>query len=109
MIYEDLGSIKSFEKIMVSETNETILCDDTSAIAYPEGNIFNLRKGKIIDRERHPADLHMYNQRKNIYYKSLFLYDKSIFAFNLEMLTMTPSPHSPSFNIYLHKRNFTVG
>ena len=95
-IWEALSLLK---KSWSQRPMKTILCDDTSAIAYPEGNIFNLRKGKIIDRERHPADLHLYNQRKNIYYKSLFLYDKSIFAFNLEMLTMTPSPHSPSFNI----------
>ena len=99
VIHEDLGSIKSVEKYSISDSNETILCDDTSAIAYPAGNIFNLRKGKIIDRERHPPDLHMYNQRKQIYYKSLYLYKKSIFAFNLEMLAMTPSPNTPSFNV----------
>ena len=100
VIYEDLRSIKSVEKYLISESNESILCDDTSAITYPEGNIFNLRKGKIIDRERYPLDLHLYSQRnKEIYYKSLFPYKKSIFAFNLEMLTMTPSPHTPSFNI----------
>ena len=99
MIYEDLGSLKSVEKYLFSESDENILCDDTSAITYPEGNIFNLRKGKIINRERYPLDLHLYDQSNQIYYKSLFIYKKYTFAFNLEMLAMTPSPNTPSFNI----------
>ena len=97
IIYDDLGSLKYVKKDIMFHSNKTVLCDDTNSIFYQEGNIFNLRKGRIIYRERYPFKLNFHDQSFNIYHNSLYSYESSSFYFYMKVLSDTPN--QPYFNI----------
>ena len=91
IIYEDLESLKYVKKTVVPHSNKAALCDDTNSLLYNEGNIFNLRNGKIIYRKRQPFRLDFYDQSFNIYHNSLYSYNSSSFYFFMKMLSETPN------------------